>query len=163
MHWLAQIGLQNWQDFTSLGNVAWFISFTVSSPARVLEVRRKEFYWGIRNFCFLCYPCPMHMLQVKGYAKHGLPFPSEHLICSCIWPYLCCSVGNFLICMQELLQLLVASHICELQVTADKKSLENSWGHTDFKFSNALWWPLQPITCLVGTLKKTLTKLQFHM
>lgn len=95
IHWLAQTGLDKILQSLRMLYDSSPVLCTASSPARMLEVRRKEPYWGIRSLCFLCYPRPMHVPQVKGYAERGCPFPSRCRTCSCIGPYLCRSVGSF--------------------------------------------------------------------
>lgn len=110
----------------------------------------------------LCSIVPVQCLYYKLWVMQSTSAPSFLFIAFHLQLHLALSVlfGIFLVSMQELLQLLlVAAWICEFQVTADKKSLEGSWGCRDLNFSNVLWWPLQPITCSVGNLGKTLTKL----
>lgn len=107
-----------------------------------------------------CSVIPAQCLYYKLRAMQSVAAPSFLFIAFHLQLHLAMSVlfGIFLVCMQELLQLLVAAWIREFQVTADKKSLEISRGCTDLNFSDALRWPLQHITCSVGNLEKTLTK-----
>lgn len=70
---------------------------------------RRKFSWGIRNLFFALLSLPSARLQVMRYAQHGCPFISLHSISFAAASGRVCVVCNYLVSMQELLQLLVAA------------------------------------------------------